>query len=115
MRTKTRILAILLCGAILSGCSESGKPKTDNVRREAVSSNKISKSVGYATSDVVSAANQLMFEKGLKWGDPVEVRWQKEHDRYLAIYPTPEKERTMGGGRGVFVWTNGNAALMPQL
>ena len=115
MRMKQRILRLLVCGAILSGCSVSSKRKIDNVPREAASSNRISKSVGFGTSDVGRAANQLLLERGLKWGNPVEVIWQKEHDRYLAIYPTPKEERAVVGDRGVFVWTNGVARLMPQL
>jgi hypothetical protein len=69
----------------------------------------------FTTSDVVRVANKFLLEKGLTWSNPIEVRWQSEHDRYLAIYPTPENERSMSGDRGVFVWTNGVAAVMPQL
>jgi phosphosulfolactate synthase (CoM biosynthesis protein A) len=68
-----------------------------------------------STTDVVTVAGQLLKARKLTWGDSVEVLWQEDHARYLVLYATPEKEMMEIGGRGVFVMTNGNAIVMPQM
>ena len=65
-------------------------------------------------ADVSTIAERLLKERELDWGKPVAVRWQKEHNRYLVLYATPNKERVQGGDRGVFVKLDGRAWVMPQ-
>ena len=64
---------------------------------------------------IIKTANQLISAKGLNWGDPIKVQWQAKYSRHVVMYPTPKEEKGKVGSRGVFVFTNGTAALMPQL
>ncbi len=68
-----------------------------------------------STSDVAAVASGLLKNRELEWGDPVEILWQDDLDRYLVLYSTPEKEKMEIGDRGVFVMTNGEAIVMPQM
>lgn len=68
-----------------------------------------------STADVVVVASHLLKERGVDWGEPVEILWQEELTRYLVLYATPEREILEVGERGVFVMTNGNAIVMPQM
>jgi hypothetical protein len=109
MRMNMHLCINVLCCALLTACAWTGG------HPDATSGHASSGSLLTASGDVVKAADRLVAEKRLSWGEPVEVKWQREHNRYLVIYATPEKERLMGGDRGVFVETDGRAWLVPQL
>ena len=105
----TALLAI--CIVFASACHRvvdhdtSGKTGVFTFKGQPISS----------TSDVVVSASGLLKERNLNWGEPIEILWQDELNRYLVIYPTPSREKMKMGDRGVFVWTNGETITMPQL
>ena len=103
------LLIIGLGSASLAGCAPH-----DSRQGDAPNST-ISLSRVTTTTDATRVANLLVHTKGLEWGIPVQIKWQEEHNRFLVIYATPEKERLMGGDRGVFVETNGQVWVIPQL
>jgi len=106
---RTRIVSTL-CAMVIcfAGCSQN---------KEATSTGAATQPLPKATAeaDVITKADQLLKSKGLKWGNSIEVRWQEEHNRHLVLYSTPQEEKAMVGDRGVFVFRNGTAAVMPQL
>lgn len=66
-------------------------------------------------SNVVARANELVTKAGLKWGDPVDVRWESDPlNRYEVIYPTSKSEVELLGNREVLVTTNGLASFAPR-
>ena len=116
MKLNQIIPLLVACTVLMSACSRvdknaqstnntSGNPGLFTYKGQPVSS----------TSDVVVVASELLNACNLKWGEPVEVLWQDDHNRYLVIYPTPNREKMEVGDRGIFVWTNGEAIRMPQM
>lgn len=106
-----RIFATCLCVTFVAGCSTSSINRSVATNIAAPASTKTPK---LNTTDIANIAKRVVAENRLDWGEPVEITWQKRHNRYLVIFATPEKERLEAGDRGVFVETDGEAYLMPQ-
>jgi hypothetical protein len=64
-------------------------------------------------------SNTVILASGLasqaKFGNPAQVEWQPEpFNRYIVIYPTPERELGYAGDRAIFVTTNGEVSYVPR-
>ncbi len=110
MKILASIAVLFLCIAALLGCSPTS-------RRSPIITAGSSPPPDFPISaefpnypKIVATANRLVSEAGLKWGEPVDVRWQPAPlNRYLIIYPTPQSELGYAGYRIVQVETNWHA------
>jgi hypothetical protein len=117
MKTTARLPLLLLSGSF---CAALGQPRTNTTLSSCLHGPRYTNNAVVLTpqcpaSNVVSAANQLLSRAGLKWGNPIEVRWLGKSNRYLVVYPTPRTESGQLGQRAVYVETNGVVWLAPRL